>query len=204
MWTDCRPRDSVHRAVCSIGQFVQPSGQVDRRPSGEPWAGATQRLVAPPVSFRDTAAASPSAHGPCSRPGVQDHVGVPRESLDTAENLPNEAPRQVPLGWYLSARCLNRPGFPGGSIPWEDRSHGQTQPVLSGSAGACRPDGVRARPAFPARTTIAPAPGSRGGNGLHPTCPVWAATDGPEKTNRGASSPPDRMVSREGIEPSTY
>src|SRR5690606_12691684 len=45
----------------------------------------------------------------------------------------------------------NRPEFSGGSISWKGRSHGKTEPVLTGGAGAGDPDG----PGSPGRSRIA-------------------------------------------------
>jgi hypothetical protein len=67
-----------------------------------------------------------------------------REGLQVGLKGPGDRSHATPV-----EDRLNRPGFPGGSISWEDGSHGQTQSVLSGSAGACRPDGGRARPGPP-------------------------------------------------------
>jgi len=39
---------------------------------------------------------------------------------------------------------VNRPGFAGGSIPWEDWSHGKTEQVFAGGPRAGRADGPRA------------------------------------------------------------
>src|SRR5713101_7560071 len=72
---DFRPRGGVHLA----DQLVQPSDRlipvllVNPRALYEP---VVPGWAIPPVSFRDTAAGSPSAaHCPRSLSGVQDHVG---------------------------------------------------------------------------------------------------------------------------------
>jgi hypothetical protein len=84
-------RDDLHRAARPVGQLVQSLAhsfqQVDGNPSDEAWglcdSGASRRPRCswPPHPVR------------CSR-----SRRVPGESLDSPENLPKEAPRQVALG----------------------------------------------------------------------------------------------------------
>src|SRR6266852_5774184 len=101
IWTDRRPRDGVHRAAHPVGQLVNTSQHVTNSHPGEPGGlcgPVPPSLATPTVSFKDTAAASPSrcSFRPlpvrCSRSGRG-----PRESLDAPENLPKESRRQVAL-----------------------------------------------------------------------------------------------------------
>ena len=60
---------------------------------------------------------------------------------------------------------LNRPGFPRGSISWEDGVHGKTEEVLTGGSRAGGPVGVRPRTS--ARLAVGGDPVSGGEDRVH-------------------------------------
>ena len=62
-------------------------------------------------------------------------------------------------------RQLNRPGFPRGSISWEDGVHGKTEEVLTGGSRAGGPVGVRPRTS--ARLAVGGDPVSGGEDRVH-------------------------------------
>ncbi len=57
-------------------------------------------------------------------------------------------PAVLPAGHYMlfiNKGSLNRPGFPGDSISWENGVHGTPKPILAGGPGAGRADGAHPR-----------------------------------------------------------
>jgi len=71
IWTDRRPRDGVHRAAHPVGQLVNTSQHVNNSHPGKPCGlcgPMPPSLVTPTVSFKDTAAASPSRGPFCPLP----------------------------------------------------------------------------------------------------------------------------------------
>ncbi len=94
------PHGGVHGTARPVGQFVRPFGHVDGDHSRDAWAvcgPVLLNLVTTTAPFRDTPADRRSSlpHLRVSDPRSR---GVPRESLDTPEDLPKEGPGQVTLG----------------------------------------------------------------------------------------------------------